>query len=64
MSLTKGPKAGALVPESDSALSSILEKLGVLVKKYRDLDDFKSIREAIQGHLQVMRDYGDPVLQY
>jgi CheY-like chemotaxis protein len=49
MSLTKGPKAGALVPESDSALSSILENLGVLVKRYRDLDDFKSIREAVQG---------------
>ncbi len=49
MSFNKGPKAGALVPESDSTLSSILEKLGVLVKKYRYLDDFKSIREAVQG---------------
>lgn len=49
MSLKKGPKAGALVPESDSALSSILKKLGVLVKNYRDLDDFESIREIVQG---------------
>ena len=51
-----------IIEKGDENLSAYVPDLPGCVSTGRTLDEvLKNIREAVEGHLEVMREYGDPI---